>query len=73
MRGGAPTEPKTLGEHHRLKRIDMGLTQPQLAAKLGVARQTVERWEHNYRPIRPNSQEKIVAFLRYDPVPRRPE
>jgi hypothetical protein len=32
---GAPTAPKTLGEHLRVKRIDMGLTQPQLAEKLG--------------------------------------
>ena len=28
---GAPVEPKTLGAHLRLKRIDMGMTQPQLA------------------------------------------
>src|SRR5258706_1340885 len=30
---GAPDEPKTLGEHLRLRRIDMGMTQPQLAEK----------------------------------------
>ena len=64
---GVSAVPKTLGEHLRLKRIDLALTQPQLAQKLAVAWQTVERWEHNYRPIRPNSRAKIVAFLGYDP------
>ena len=70
---GAPAEPQTLGEHLRVKRIDMGLTQPQLSEKLGVAWQTVERWEHNYRPIRPASRAKIVAFLGFDPVPENPK
>ena len=70
---GAPTAPKTLGEHLRVKRIDMGMTQPQLAEKLGVAWQTVERWEHNYRPILPKSRARIIAFLGYDPESPTPK
>ena len=70
---GAPTEPRTLGEHLRVKRIDMGLTQPQLSEMLRVAWQTVERWEHNYRTIRPASQANIVAFLGFDPLPENRE
>jgi len=54
-----------------LKRIDMGLTQPQLSVKLGVGWQSIERWEHNYRPIRPDSRAKIIAFLGYDPEKRQ--
>ena len=64
---GVSQVPQTLGEHLRLKRIDMGLTQPQLGATLGVGWQTVERWEHNYRPIRANWRKNIVRFLGYEP------
>ena len=34
---------------------------------LGVAYQTVERWEHNRNPISPKSRLKIIAFIGYDP------
>jgi DNA-binding transcriptional regulator YiaG len=34
---------------------------------LGVAYQTVERWEHNRNPISPKSRLKIVTFIGYDP------
>ena len=52
----------------------MGLTQPELSVKLGVGWQSIERWEHNYRPIRSDSRAKILAFLGYDPeaAPVRP-
>src|SRR5450432_3984190 len=50
---GAPASPKTLGEHVRLNRIDMGLTIVQVADLLGVVWQTVERWEHNRTTISP--------------------
>jgi transcriptional regulator with XRE-family HTH domain len=60
--------PQTLGEHFRRKRVDMGLTNVQVAEILGVAYQTVERWEHNRRPITKPNQAKIIAFLGYDPA-----
>ena len=34
---------------------------------LGVAYQTVERWEHNRNPISPKSKLKFVAFIGCDP------
>ena len=34
---------------------------------LGVAYQTVERWEHNRNRISPKSRLKIIAFIGYDP------
>ena len=65
---GAAEAPETLGEHLRRKRVDMGLTQAQLAQTLEVGWQSVQRWEHNHRPIRPSSRAKVVAFLGYDPA-----
>jgi transcriptional regulator with XRE-family HTH domain len=41
----------------------MGLTQLQVAEKLGVAYQTMERWEHNRTPISQKNRFKILAFL----------
>lgn len=60
-------EPETLGEHLRRKRVDMGMTNVQLAQILGVTYQTVEKWEHNRVLIGPKSRVKVLAFLGYDP------
>jgi Flp pilus assembly CpaE family ATPase len=34
---------------------------------LGVAYQTVERWEHNRRPISAKNRAKIIAFIGFEP------
>ena len=34
-------------------RVNAGMTQSELAAKLGVSKQTVIAWERGQRPIRP--------------------
>ena len=60
-------EPKTIGEHLRRKRVDMGLTNVQVAQSLGVCYQTVERWEHSRCPMKPKHRAKVVTFLGYDP------
>ena len=59
--------PQTLGEHLRRARVDRNLTNVQVAQMLGVAYQTVERWEHNRNPINTNSRLKIIAFIGHDP------
>jgi DNA-binding XRE family transcriptional regulator len=41
-----PVNPKTLGDHLLLKRIEADLTQPQVAVKAGVSTRTVRMWEH---------------------------
>ena len=64
----APKNPQTLGEHLRLARIDRGLKQTELAQLLGVAYQTVEKWEHNLVLMSPKSRARVVAFLGYDPT-----
>ena len=41
-----PANPKTLGDHLLLKRIEANLTQPEVAQKAGVSARTVRKWEH---------------------------
>ncbi|WP_420196892.1 helix-turn-helix domain-containing protein [Chthoniobacter flavus] len=52
----------------RRKLIEMRLTQMQVAEILGVAYQTVERWERNRTPITKRNQTKIVSFLGFNPL-----
>jgi len=46
----------------------MELTSIQVASMIGVAYQTIERWEHNRTPINPKFRAKIVAFLGFVPT-----
>ena len=59
--------PQTLGEYLRLARVDRNMTNVQVAQMLGVAYQTVKRWEHNRNPISPKWKLKIIDFIGYDP------
>jgi DNA-binding transcriptional regulator YiaG len=43
-----PVNPKTLGDHLLLKRIEADLSQPEVAAKAGVSTRTVRKWEHGH-------------------------
>ena len=40
------------GEELRRRRLALGLSQAELAARLGAAKNTVARWERNERNIR---------------------
>jgi transcriptional regulator with XRE-family HTH domain len=40
-----PKHPKTLGQHVKRRRADLGLRQRALAAELGVKAQTIGHWE----------------------------
>ncbi len=61
--------PKTLGEHIKKRRLELGLTQKHAANALGVKSWTVLNWEtgQHQPPIR--SIPGILAFLDYDPFP----
>ena len=63
-----PEHPRTLGEHLRRARVDRKMTNVEVAHILGVAYQTVEKWEHNRTAIGPESRPKVIAFLGYDPA-----
>ncbi len=46
----SPAYPKsleTLGDHIRKRRLDLGLEQQQVAARLGVSESTVWNWEND--------------------------
>ena len=62
-----PEHPRTLGEHLRRARIDRKMTNVEVAHILGVAYQTVEKWEHNRTPIGVASRAKVIAFIGHDP------
>ena len=64
-----PENPKTLDEHIKKRRIELGLTQKQAAQALGVNPWTVMNWETGRfePPIR--WLPAILRFLGYDPFP----
>jgi transcriptional regulator with XRE-family HTH domain len=51
------------GEELKAFRIKLGLTQPELGEKIGVARNTVTRWEMGIRSI-PEPVVRLLEFLR---------
>jgi transcriptional regulator with XRE-family HTH domain len=64
-----PTNPKTLGEHLRKRRVDLALSMTKLAQLLGfgISDTAIEKWEKNqYRPTEP-FRSRIVQFLGFDP------
>jgi len=63
-------EPHTLGEHVRKRRLELKLTQQEVADQLGVNPWTILNWEkgHTQPPIA--SIPAIIRFLGYDPFPR---
>ena len=65
-----PSNPTTLGEHLRKKRIDMQLSMAKLAQLLGlgITDTAIEKWEKNQnRPTEPY-QTRLVEFLGFDPA-----
>lgn len=65
------------GGELRFARKAMGLKQPELAALLDVATETVSRWETDKDPIRRQTQLAILLFLEHTerfghPVPLAP-
>ena len=66
---GYPTELRTLGNHIRKRRLDLGLWQRTLAKKLGVREETLATWERGQAKPLPRHYGAIVRFLGYDPAP----
>lgn len=61
-------EPKTLGEHLRKRRGELGLFQREVAAQIGVTPTTVLDWEKG-KPPYDRYLPRIIIFLGYDPRP----
>jgi DNA-binding XRE family transcriptional regulator len=62
-----PANPKTLGEHIRKKRMDLGLLQRELAEIIGVNACTIHNWEMSYSLPQERLIPKIIEFIGYDP------
>ena len=62
-------EPPTLGEHLRKWRLEMRLTQTQVAERIGVNPWTILNWEkgHSEPPI--ETVPALLQFLGYDRLP----
>ena len=62
--------PKTLGEHLRKRRFELGLFQREVAERLGVDPHSVTDWEKDHQKPEVRFWPAIIAFLGYDPHPQ---
>ena len=68
-----PVNPKTIGDHLRKHRIELGLEQTEVAAKLGVCRNSLQHWEQNRGTPLPKQMPAIIQFLGYVPFAEEPD
>jgi transcriptional regulator with XRE-family HTH domain len=61
------------GRELRRQRLLLGLTQQELAAKLGMARNTITRYERGFLPTIPKYVELAVKALSLDVESSRPK
>jgi DNA-binding transcriptional regulator YiaG len=61
-----PVNPKTLGDHLLLKRIEADLSQSEVAQKAGVSARTVRKWEHGIACPSEQHWQVLKAILRLD-------
>ena len=61
--------PASLGEHIKKKRLELGLSQRQVATHLRVNPFTVANWEKGYCKPRIAVLPAVLEFLGYDPEP----
>lgn len=68
---GYPKQFKHLGDHLRARRIDLGLLQREVAARIGVEKATLMNWELGHTAPAPAAYPAIIAFLGCDrrPIP----
>ena len=62
-------EPKTLGEHIRVRRLQLALTQREAAAQIGTSEPRIVSWENGHRRPVARFVPAIIRFLGYDPFP----
>jgi transcriptional regulator with XRE-family HTH domain len=64
-----PKEINTLGDHIRKRRLDLGLLQREVAAKIGVDEISICNWERQRTLPEIRFIAPIIEFLGYDPFP----
>lgn len=70
---GYPSEPNTIGEHIRKRRMDLGLTQGGAARRMGVSEDCLCYWENGRNEPRIYQYPAIISFLGYYPLMRETE
>ena len=60
---------KTIGDHLKKRRLELGFFQRDVAVKLGVSVHTIRNWEHDRTCLSMHFIPRIIAFLGYDPHP----
>ena len=63
-----PKELKTYGDHLRKKRLDLNLSQPQVAKIICVTTDTITNWDLNRVTPTISQIPKIISFLKYTPI-----
>jgi len=58
---------KTLGDHLRKRRLDLGLLQKDIAKEIGVNKSTITNWELNHNCPELRFIPAIIEFLGYWP------
>jgi DNA-binding transcriptional regulator YiaG len=64
-----PKHLKTLGDHLRKRRLDLGLLQKDVAEQLGVDTASICNWESNETQPMVHCLPAIIGFLGYNPLP----
>ena len=64
-----PTEPKTVGDHIRRRRLGLKMLQRDMAKQLGVDKTSVFNWEANASSPEIRYMPAIIRFLGYNPLP----
>jgi len=62
-----PKELITYGDHLRKKRLDLNLSQPQVAKIINVTTDSITNWELNRSEPQLKYVPKIISFLGYSP------
>ena len=65
-----PKDLRTSGDHLRRRRLELGLSQADLASRLSVSPKTIRNWETSHRTPTTRSLGPIRDFLGYDPLPQ---
>lgn len=64
---GIPRHLRTIGDHIRRRRIELGLRQTDVGSLVGAPKPTVDAWERRGCRPKPETLNKVVAFLGYEP------
>jgi transcriptional regulator with XRE-family HTH domain len=64
---GYPSQPKTVGEHIKKRRLDLGLKQTEVAARLGMHFTSLQLWERGIGDPGVKPLPEIIRFLGYVP------